>query len=267
MLWWQEIDKPWKHQTKTSALLQKVISRSYILHCRNKTHKEIIVGHLASIRLGLVQVLCKNLAKCIAAVETKPKNSFQDHQLNIDSKILSRKQRSKSESYSDHSSGSSRGKPEKTQSETDQQTTTSNDTGMSPLSRAPTKKDASQNLTPFKNLGSRNMLSSFKTLVFESHETKSQIYGPCDEASLVISDPQTAKLAPLLKEQPVKVKGPPPKGLIFNPIYIESGSKSIESARDLQVLFPNCFKLHWWYVRRIWHQNRHDSPTSSTQKT
>ena len=35
-----------------------------------KTCKEIIVGHLASIRLGLVQVLYKNLAKHIAAVET-----------------------------------------------------------------------------------------------------------------------------------------------------------------------------------------------------
>ena len=49
-----------------------------------KTHKEIIVRHLASIRLGLMKVLCKNLAKCIASVENKPKNSFQDHQLNID---------------------------------------------------------------------------------------------------------------------------------------------------------------------------------------
>ena len=38
-----------------------------------KTRKEIIVRHPASIRLGLVQVLCKNIAKHIAAVETKPK--------------------------------------------------------------------------------------------------------------------------------------------------------------------------------------------------
>ena len=73
-----------------------------------KTHKEIIVRHLASIRLGLIQVLCKNIAKCIAAIETSSKNSFQDHQLNIDGKILQRKQRSKSESYRDHSSSSSK---------------------------------------------------------------------------------------------------------------------------------------------------------------
>ena len=39
----------------------------------------------------------------------------------------------------------------------------------------------------------------------------------------------------------MKAKGPPPKGLRFNPIYVEPGSTSIESTRDLQVLFPNSF--------------------------
>ena len=62
---------------------------------------------------------------------------------------------------------------------------------------------------------------------------------PVNEVSLVISDPQMAKLAPQLKEQPAK--GPPPKGLRFNPIYIEPGSTSIQSTRDLQALFPNSF--------------------------
>ena len=69
-----------------------------------KTCKEIIVGHPVSIRLGHIQVLCKNITKSIAVIETNPKNSFQDHHLNIDGKILCRKQRSKSESYRDHSS-------------------------------------------------------------------------------------------------------------------------------------------------------------------
>ena len=32
-----------------------------------KTCKEIIIGHPASIRLGLIQVLCKNIAKSIAS--------------------------------------------------------------------------------------------------------------------------------------------------------------------------------------------------------
>ena len=60
-----------------------------------------------SIRLGLIQVLCKNIAKSIAAIETSSKNHFQDHSLNIDGKILCRKQRSKSESNRDHSLSSS----------------------------------------------------------------------------------------------------------------------------------------------------------------
>ena len=35
--------------------------------------------------------------------------------------------------------------------------------------------------------------------------------------------------------------GPPPPGLRFNPIYMEPGSVSIDSTRDLQALFPNSF--------------------------
>ena len=126
-----------------------------------KTCKEIIVRHLASIRLGLMKVSCTNLVKCITSVETKPKNSFQDHQLNIDGKILCRKQRSKSESYSDHSASSSRSNPEKKQSESDRKTPSHN-TGTSPLSGAP--NGASRKLTPFKTPGS-DTLTHFKTLV------------------------------------------------------------------------------------------------------
>ena len=62
---------------------------------------------------------------------------------------------------------------------------------------------------------------------------------PVNEASLVISDPQMAKSAQSEKEQPSK--GPPPKGLTFNPIYVQPGSTSIKSTRDLQPLFPNSF--------------------------
>ena len=62
---------------------------------------------------------------------------------------------------------------------------------------------------------------------------------PVNEASLSISDPQTVKSAQPVKEQPLK--GPPPRGLRFNPIYIEPGSTSIKSTRDLQTLFPNGF--------------------------
>ena len=140
----------------------------------------------------------------------------------------------------------------KTHSETDQQTT-SNDTGMSPLSRAP--NGASPKLTPFKTLGSdmltpfktlqRSMdtLTSFKTLVERVTKLNPKYMVPVNEVSLVVSDPQMAKLAPQPKEQHAKAKGPPPKGLRFNPIYIEPGSTSIKSTRDLQALFPNSFAV------------------------
>ena len=36
------------------------------------THKEIIVGHPASIRLGLIKVMCKNITKSARATEAKP---------------------------------------------------------------------------------------------------------------------------------------------------------------------------------------------------
>ena len=72
-----------------------------------KTQKEIIVGHPASDRLGLICVLCENVSKSISAIEnsenTSSSNSFQDHWLNIDGKPWQRKQRSKSESFRDHS--------------------------------------------------------------------------------------------------------------------------------------------------------------------
>ena len=62
---------------------------------------------------------------------------------------------------------------------------------------------------------------------------------PVNEVSLVTLDPQMAKSAQPVKEQPSK--GPPPKGSRFNPIFVEPGSTSIESTMDLQALFPNSF--------------------------
>ena len=85
---------------------KKSFQDHYFYVVETKTCKEIIVRHLASFRLGLIQVLCKTIAKHIAAIETSSKNSFQDHRLNIDGKILRRKERSKSKSHSDHSSSS-----------------------------------------------------------------------------------------------------------------------------------------------------------------
>ena len=62
---------------------------------------------------------------------------------------------------------------------------------------------------------------------------------PVHEVTQVISDPQTEKTAQPMKDQPSS--GPPSKGSIFNPIYVEPGSTSINSIRDLQALFPNSF--------------------------
>ena len=81
----------------------------YVVETR--TLKPIIVGHPASIRLGLIRVLCKNVSKSVLAIEKTTKdstrNSFQDHPLRIDGKTPWRRQRSKSEtsadSFQDHS--------------------------------------------------------------------------------------------------------------------------------------------------------------------
>ena len=62
---------------------------------------------------------------------------------------------------------------------------------------------------------------------------------PIDEASQVISDPKSKKKAQPVTEQ--LSSSPPPPGSRFNPIYVEPGSVSIDSTRDLQALFPNSF--------------------------
>ena len=62
---------------------------------------------------------------------------------------------------------------------------------------------------------------------------------PADEATRVISDPKSRKKTPKVTEQPSS--GPPPPGSRFNPIYVEPGSVTIDSTRDLQALYPNSF--------------------------
>ena len=49
------------------------------------TWKEIIIGHPVSVRLGLIQVLCKNHAKTVSSIEADQTNNlFRVH--NIDGK-------------------------------------------------------------------------------------------------------------------------------------------------------------------------------------
>ena len=46
------------------------------------TQKEIIIGHPASVRLGLIQVLCKNYAKTVSSIKTKQtKNLSRVHHI------------------------------------------------------------------------------------------------------------------------------------------------------------------------------------------
>ena len=45
----------------------------YVVETR--TPKPIIVGHPASIRLGLIKVLCKNVSKSVLAIEKRPKTA------------------------------------------------------------------------------------------------------------------------------------------------------------------------------------------------
>ena len=83
------------------------------------------------------------------------------------------------------------------------------------------------------------MLTPFKTLAKRVKKLNPRYMVPVNEVSQVISDGQTTKMAQPVKNQPSS--GPPPKGLRFNPIYVEPGSTSIDSTRYIQALFPNSF--------------------------
>ena len=81
----------------------------YVVETR--TCKDIIVRHATSSRLGLIQVLCKNVSKSVSAIENKTntssRDSFQDHCLKIDGKMSQRRnQRVASKSFQDHPSSS-----------------------------------------------------------------------------------------------------------------------------------------------------------------
>ena len=79
--------------------------------------------------------------------------------------------------------------------------------------------------------------TSFKTIANRVKNLNPQYMVPVDEASQVLSDPKSRKKAQPVTEQPSS--SPPPPGSRFNPIYVEPGSVSINSTRDLQALFPN----------------------------
>ena len=173
------------------------------------------------------------------------RNSFQDHPIQIDGKTPWKRQRSKSESsahsFQDHSkTGNLHG---------------NNKSGKSVLSRPSTKcvksePKSSNNkaIEPqkvhkkgsFKTIqdGSKKD-TSFKTIVNRVNNLNPQYMVPADEVTLVISDPKLMKKTQKVAEQPSS--SPPPPGSQFNPIYVEPGSLTIDSTRDLQALYPNSF--------------------------
>ena len=236
----------------------------YVVETR--TPKPIIVGHPASIRLELIKVLCKNISKSVLAIEKMTKdsmrNSFQDHPLQIDGKTPWRRQRSKSEtsadSFQDHSvkkSGNLHGENKKAGKSVISRPSAkcvknqpkSSNKAIEP--RKVHKKGSSfqDHYGPFKTItdGSKkdtsfqDHLVPFKTIVDRVNNLNPRYMVPADEATLVISDPKSMKKIEKVAEQPSS--GPLPPRSQFNPIYVEPGSVTIDSTRDLQALYPNSF--------------------------
>ena len=177
--------------------------------------------------------------------ENSTRNSFQDHPLRIDGKTPWRQQRSKSESsahsFQDHlGTGNLHGNKK---------------TGKSVLSRPSTKcvksepKSSNYKAIEPQNVHKKGSFktiqdgskkdTSFKTIVNRVNNLNPQYMVPVDEVPQVISDPKSKKKTQQVTEQPSS--GPPPPGSQFNPIYMEPGSMTINSTRDLQALFPNSF--------------------------
>ena len=69
------------------------------------TRKEIIIGHPASVRLGLIQVLCKNHAKTVSSIETNQTNNLsQVHHIDGKTSMQKEAKRSSSEPKSSRKS-------------------------------------------------------------------------------------------------------------------------------------------------------------------
>ena len=114
-------------------------------------------------------MLCKNISKSVLVIEkteNSSRNSFQDHQLNIDGKTSCRRLRSKSESLQDHSSTSFKTMAKSAKIE-DSFKTNDQKTGKS-VSSGPSVKSAKRRpkFTSFKTIKSQNVpkQGSFKTI-------------------------------------------------------------------------------------------------------
>ena len=86
----------------------------------------------------------------------------------------------------------------------------------------------------FQDLLSR---PTFKTMETWVKKLISQYMAPTNEKTKVISDPEKAKRM----QQQNESKVAPHKASRFNPVYVEPGSTSINSTKDLQALYPKSF--------------------------
>ena len=214
-------------------------------------------------------MLCKNISKSVLVIEkteNSSKNSFQDHQLNIDSKMSCRRLRSKSESFQDHSSTSFKTMAKSAKNE-DSFKTNDQKTGKSVLS-GPSIKSAKKDPNPLlsrpsslkmyqNRVLSRPLRMDPKTTLLSRPweiRTKNQLLSrplkielktlTLDTWSLLmrqVKSFQILRQEGTTSHRTAMASGPPPPGSRFNPIYVEPGSVSINSTRDLQVLFPNSF--------------------------
>ena len=106
-------------------------------------------------------------------------------------------------------------------------------------------------------------IDSFQDPCKKSHKDGTlDTWFPVNEASWVISDPQMAKMAQPVKDQPLS--GSPPKGLRFN--HNLCGACFYIHWQRSPSIVPQQLWLHRWYVGRIWHQDRPYSPSSTIWK-
>ena len=185
--------------------------------------------------------------------ENSTRHSFQYHPIRIDSKTPWRWQRSKSESSTGNLHGDKK-------------------LGKSVLSRPSTKCVKSEPKSSYnKAIEPQNMHkkgsfktiqdgskkdTSFKTIVNRVNNLNPWYMVPVDEVTQVISDAKSMKKTQQATEQ--LSSGPPPPGSWFNPIYVEPGSVTIDSTRDLQALYPNSFDC----IRDM--QGKYDIKTNPT---
>ena len=210
-----------------------------------KTPNPIIVGHPASIRLGLIRVLCKNISKSLLAIEKmtqdSTRNSFQDHPIQIDGKTPWKK------TSNLHGGKASKSVLSRPSTKCVKSHPKSSNKAIEP--HKVHKKDSSfqDHYGPFRTIHNglskndtfQDHFTSFKTIVNRVISLNPRYMVPANEVTLVISDPKSMKKTQEVAEH--LSSGPLPPGSWFNPIYVEPRSVTIDSTRDLQALYPNSF--------------------------